>query len=105
IPEGHTAADGAYVRDRAQDLVRVLALESVRNQAVIIGEDLGTVEDHVRETLAQFGVLSYRLLIFEQNAEGFKAPAEYPENALTSTTTHDLPTLAGFWTGEDIEAR
>ncbi len=105
IPEGHTAADGAYVRDRAGDLVRILALESVRNNAVIIGEDLGTVEDEVRETLAKFGILSYRLLIFEQDAEGFKRPADYPVQALTSTTTHDLPTITGYWTGEDIEAR
>ena len=105
IPEGHTAAEGAYVRDRASDLVRILALESVRNQSVIIGEDLGTVEDEVRETLARFGILSYRLLIFEQNEKGFKPPFEYPEQALVSTTTHDLPTIAGFWTGEDIEAR
>jgi 4-alpha-glucanotransferase len=105
IPEGQTAMNGAYVRDRASDLVRILALESVRNDAVIIGEDLGTVEDEVRETLARFGILSYRLLIFEQNAEGFKLPHQYPEQALVSTTTHDLPTIAGFWTGEDIEAR
>jgi 4-alpha-glucanotransferase len=105
IPEGQTAANGAYVRDRSSDLVRILALESVRNDAVIIGEDLGTVEDEVRETLARFGILSYRLLIFEQNAAGFKPPSEYPEQALVSTTTHDLPTITGFWTGEDIEAR
>jgi 4-alpha-glucanotransferase len=105
IPEGHTAADGAYVRDRAADLVRILALESIRNNAVIIGEDLGTVEPEVRETLARFGILSYRLLIFEQDANGFKRPADYPVQALTSTTTHDLPTITGFWTGEDIEAR
>lgn len=105
IPEDHTAAHGAYVRDRAADLVRILALESVRNQAIIVGEDLGTVEDEVRETLAAFGVLSYRLLIFEQDHVGFKPPWDYPENALTSTTTHDLPTIAGYWTAEDIEAR
>ncbi len=105
IPERHTAALGAYVRDRAADLVRILALESVRNDAIIIGEDLGTVEEEVRETLARFGILSYRLLIFEQNAEGFKPPYDYPPQALVSTTTHDLPTIAGFWTGEDIAAR
>ncbi len=105
IPEGQTAAQGAYVRDRPADLVRILALESVRNDCVIIGEDLGTVEDEVRETLARFGILSYRLLIFEQNAAGFKLPAEYPAQALVSTSTHDLPTIAGFWTGEDIAAR
>lgn len=105
IPEGQTAAEGAYVRDRAADLVRILALEGVRNNCVIIGEDLGTVEDEVRETLSRFGILSYRLLIFEQNAQGYKPPYEYPGQALVSTTTHDLPTIAGFWTGEDIEAR
>jgi len=105
IPEGHTAARGAYVKDRAADLVRILALESLRNNSVIIGEDLGTVEDDVRETLERFGILSYRLLIFEADANGFKAPARYPKSALTSTTTHDLPTMAGFWTGQDIEAR
>lgn len=105
IPDGHTAAEGAYVRDRAKDLVRILALESVLSGSAIVGEDLGTVEDEVRETLARFGILSYRLLIFEQNENGFKAPEEYPEGALTSTTTHDLPTVDGFWTGADIEAR
>ena len=105
IPENHTAAKGAYVRDRAADLVRILALESVRNDALIVGEDLGTVEEEVRETLAGFGILSYRLLIFEQDAQGFKLPYDYPPQALVSTTTHDLPTIAGFWTGEDIAAR
>jgi 4-alpha-glucanotransferase len=105
IPQNHTAAQGAYVKDRPDDLVRILALESVRNNAVIVGEDLGTVEDAVRHTLADFGILSYRLLIFEKNGKGFKLPAEYPAQALTSTTTPDLPTIEGFWTGEDIEAR
>ncbi len=105
IPEGHDAMHGAYVRDRPEDLVSILALESVRNNAVIVGEDLGTVEPEVRQTLAGFGILSYRLLIFEQNELGFKLPDEYPAQALTSTTTHDLPTIAGFWTGQDIKAR
>ena len=105
IPEGHSAKEGAYVRDRSADLVRVLALESVRNQAVIVGEDLGTVEDEVRETLARFCILSYKLLYFERNGAEFRLPAEYPVSALTSTSTHDLATMAGYWTGEDIEAR
>ena len=105
IPEGHDATRGAYVRDRAEDLVGILALESVRNRAFIVGEDLGTVETEVRQKLAAAGVLSYRLLIFERTAKGFREPAEYPAQALTSTTTHDLPTIAGFWLGTDIEAR
>jgi 4-alpha-glucanotransferase len=105
IPGGHDAAHGAYVRDHADDLVRILALESVRNQAVIVGEDLGTVEPEVRETLAHFGILSYRLLYFERMDGGFKPPDRYPQQALAASTTHDLPTIAGFWTGADIEAR
>ncbi len=105
IPEGHTAKDGAYVRERAEDLVRVLALESVRNRAVIVGEDLGTVEDETREMLARFGILSYKLLFFERNGEKFRMPPEYPASALTSTSTHDLATMAGYWIGDDIEAR
>lgn len=105
IPRGHDAAHGAYVRDRANDLVRILALESVRNNAVIVGEDLGTVEPEVREILAGFGVLSYRLLYFERMDGGFKPPDRYPEQALAASTTHDLATIAGFWTGADIEAR
>ncbi|MDP9171794.1 MAG: 4-alpha-glucanotransferase, partial [Acidobacteriota bacterium] len=105
IPEGCDATQGAYVKDRPEDLVRILALESVRNNAVVIGEDLGTVEDEVRKTLSDYGILSYRLLIFERNEHGFKAPGDYSAQALTSTTTHDLPTVTGFWTGEDIAAR
>jgi 4-alpha-glucanotransferase len=106
IPDDKTAAGGAYVRELSLDYLRVLALESVRNQVLVIGEDLGTVEPEVRETLAKFGILSYRLLYFEQDQKGrFKSSEQYPRQALVSSTTHDLPTLAGFWTGADIEAR
>ena len=105
IPAGHSARDGAYVRENAEELLRVLALESVRNRAVIVGEDLGTVEPHVREALLRFGILSYKLLYFERHGANFRPPAEYPPLSLTSTTTHDLATIAGYWTGEDIEAR
>ena len=73
---------------------------------IVIGEDLGTVPDEAREVLHRFGILSYRLLYFEQDNSGrFRPPQEYPRDALVSATTHDLPTLAGFWVGQDIEAR
>jgi 4-alpha-glucanotransferase len=106
IPDGSDATQGAYVRETSEDFVRVLALESMRNRVTIVGEDLGTVEPGIRETLARFGILSYRLFFFEKNKDGsFRDASEYPVQALVSSTTHDLPTLAGFWTGADIEAR
>jgi len=106
IPDELDAIQGAYVRETSTDFVRILALESVRNRVVIVGEDLGTVEPEVRETLAGFGILSYRLFYFEKNGHGaFRRPDEYPAHALVASTTHDLPTIAGFWIGTDIEAR
>jgi len=73
---------------------------------VVVGEDLGTVEPVVRETLARFGILSYRLFYFEKNERSeFRRNDEYPKQALVSSTTHDLPTLAGFWTRAYIQAR
>ena len=106
IPDGMPAAAGTYVRDRFEDLLHIVALESVRNKVVVIGEDLGTVPDFIRETLERFGILSYRLFYFEQDKKGrFRRPEEYPRQALVSVTTHDLPTLAGFWQNRDIEAR
>jgi 4-alpha-glucanotransferase len=106
IPDGMDASAGTYVRDRFEDLLRILALESVRGKFLIVGEDLGTVPDEVREALHRFGIFSYRVLYFEQDRDGrFRTPQEYPRDALVSATTHDLPTLAGFWIGRDIEAR
>jgi 4-alpha-glucanotransferase len=106
IPDGFSAAEGIYVADKAEDLMRILALESVRSRNVIIGEDLGTVTDEIRETLANFGILSYRLFYFEKRRDGsFKRSYEYPRQALVASATHDLATIAGFWTARDIVAR
>jgi len=106
VPEGGTPADGAYVHYPFADLLGILALESHRNRCVVIGEDLGTVPDEVRAALGAAGVLSYRLLYFERQPAGeFKVPAEYPEQALVAASTHDLPTLAGWWAGTDLTAR
>lgn len=107
IPEEMEAKHGTYVRENATDLMRILALESVRSKTIIIGEDLGTVTDEIRDTLSRFGILSYRLFYFEkhQKDKSFKASHEYPRQALVASTTHDLPTIAGFWIFRDIEAR
>ena len=99
IPRALGAKGGAYVRTRADELLAIVALESERAQAFIIGEDLGTVEAGVRERLHEQRMLSYRLLYFEP-----APPQEFPELALSSVTTHDLPTIAGLWTGADLEA-
>jgi len=96
IPRGLGAKGGAYVRSSADELLAIVALESARARAFIVGEDLGTVEDGVRETLALRKLLSYRLLYFEPGS-----PRQFPELALTSVTTHDLATIAGLWSGSD----
>jgi (1->4)-alpha-D-glucan 1-alpha-D-glucosylmutase len=106
VPPGGAARDGAYVRYPFDDLLGLVALESHRNRCLVIGEDLGTVPDEVRAGLAEAGVLSYRLLYFERNPGGdFKSPAEYPAQAIVAATTHDLPTLAGWWSGDDLALR
>lgn len=106
IPDEMPATRGAYVRDYAEDLLGVLALESVRGNFIVVGEDLGTVTEEVRRSLAETGILGYRVFWFERDSSGnFKRPEAYPPHAVVSTTTHDLPTLAGFALGRDIEAR
>jgi 4-alpha-glucanotransferase len=97
IPAGKKPKDGVYVRYPALDLLGIVALESVRAKAYVVGEDLGTVEPEVRAELAHRRLLSYRVLWFEKGR-----PASYPENALATATTHDLPTIAGLWTGSDL---
>jgi 4-alpha-glucanotransferase len=104
IPDGAEPAQGTYVRYPADDLLGVLALESATARALVVGEDLGTVEPGVRERLAAENVLSYRLAWFEQGPDGGRRrAADYPRLALAATTTHDLPTVAGFFSGSDLE--
>ena len=98
IPEGLGPQAGAYVRYPHRELLGLVALESQRAGALVVGEDLGTVEADVRAELQRHRVLSYRLLWFER-----RPPAEYPAEALAALTTHDLPTLAGIWEGDDPE--
>jgi len=106
IPEGAQPPAGTYVGYPLDDLLALLALESTRHACTVVGEDLGTVPDEVRAALRAAGVHSYRVLWFERGADGaFARPERYPAQALCSVTTHDLPTLAGFWNGADLAAR
>jgi 4-alpha-glucanotransferase len=97
IPPGADARSGTYVRYPHHELLDILALESSRAGAYVVGEDLGTVADYMRAELSERDVLSYRLLWFEPNR-----PPQYPERALAAVTTHDLPTVAGMWSGSDL---
>lgn len=106
IPAGGTPEAGAYVAYPLDDLFGIVALESQRNRCLVIGEDLGTVPDAVREAMARYGALMYRLFYFEKERDGgFRPPAAYPAPALVAVSTHDLPTLRGYWQGNDLEAR
>ena len=107
IPQGAKPERGAYVHYPTEDILRIIALESVRNKTIVIAEDLGTVGNDVRETLLRYRMLSYKLLYFEKNYpdQSFKVPERYADLALCAVTTHDLPTLYGYWAGRDIEEK
>src|SRR6185312_8402363 len=106
VPEGATPAEGAYLSYPLQDLLRLLALESVRHGAIVLGEDLGTVPAGYHDVLEQAGVHGMRVLWFERNSNGgFNPPRGWDRSAVAMTSTHDLPTVAGWWSGTDIVAR
>jgi 4-alpha-glucanotransferase len=100
IPDGASATAGGYVRYPADDLLDIIALESHRAEALVVGEDLGTVEQATRDAMAERDMLSYRLLWFEPDD-----PATWPQTALAAVTTHDLPTVAGLWSDHDLHAQ
>jgi 4-alpha-glucanotransferase len=103
IPNGAPPADGAYLYYPIDDLLRLLTLESHRHQAIVLGEDLGTVPEGLREKLSARSILGMRVLLFEQDNSHFKPILDWPDNALATTSTHDLPTLNGWWHGRDID--
>ena len=106
VPQGSDAAAGAYVRYPLDELLAIVSLESQARRCLVVGEDLGTVPDGLREALADAGILSYRLLYFEQEGDnGFRKPKDWPQQALVAPSTHDLPTLPAFWSGADLELR
>lgn len=103
VPDGATGREGAYLAQPADDLIGHLALESRRAGTLVVGEDLGTVPEGFREQLDHAGLLSYRVLWFERAGDGFVPPEHYPARAAACVSTHDLPTLAGWWSGADID--
>jgi glycogen operon protein len=105
VPEGGSPADGTYVAMPFEALTAEIALESVRNRCWVIGEDLGTVPEGLREAMAAQNMAGFRVLYFEQDHGRFRPPAQYTREAVATVSTHDLPTLAGWWAGADIAER
>lgn len=102
IPPGQSPLQGAYLNYPFTDHLRLLALEAHRHRALVIGEDLGTVPCGLRETLAKWNILGTRVLFFEQHQERYLLPHEWSSNAMATTTTHDLPSVIGWFRGKDI---
>jgi 4-alpha-glucanotransferase len=105
IPQGAKASEGAYLAYPLDDLLRLTALESQRHRAIVIGEDLGTVPAGFRDRLVAAGISGMCVLGFESEKDGFAPPRTWSVEAAAMTSTHDLPTVAGWWSGRDIEVR
>jgi 4-alpha-glucanotransferase len=105
VPHGADASEGAYLAQPLDDLLRLTALESHRHRVIVIGEDLGTVPTGFRDRLAAAGIYGMGVLWFERKGAGFAPPRRWRPNAAAMTSTHDLPTVVGWWRGKDIEVR
>lgn len=105
VPRGRSPTEGAYLTYPIDDLMRLLALESHRHRAIVIGEDLGTVPADFRARCRAAGIAGMDVLWFERDGSRFKTPGEWRDDSVAMTTTHDLPTVAGWWSGADLELR
>lgn len=106
VPKGADAGDGAYLRYPIDDMLRLIALEAWRHDAIVVGENLGTVPDGFNTRIARAGMLGMTVLWFERDEDGAFIPAtQWSDASMAMTTTHDLPTIPGWWRGRDIEWR
>lgn len=105
IPDGAEPRDGTYVNYPLDTLLNVVAGASNASQCIVIGEDLGTVPPGFRDAMRAIGIQGYRVLLFERDGRAFRAPDTYDRDAIACVSTHDLPTLAGWWCGNDIAQR
>ncbi len=106
MPKGADPTQGAYLNYPFDDLLRLLLLEAWRHDAVILGEDLGTVPPGLREQMASHTILGMQVLLFEAGPDGrLPPPAHWSPRALATTATHDIPTIAGWWQEQDIDWR
>ena len=106
IPRGAGANKGAYLRFPLEAMLSMIAAESLRHRCIVIGEDLGTVPEGFRETLAEWGIWSYLVMVFEREHDGaFRTPDRYKDNALATFATHDLPTFTGWKSGHDLRRK
>jgi 4-alpha-glucanotransferase len=103
VPEGADAAEGVYLHYPMRELLGLIALESRRHSAIVIGEDLGTVPEGFRQAARETGLLGMEVLWFQRDHHGYFAPEHWSRDAAALTTTHDLPTVAGWWSGHDID--
>jgi len=106
VPHGFTARDGAYVQMPLQALLAIVTQESVAARCIVIGEDLGTVPDGFREKIAEWGIWSYRVMLFERDHHGrFSGLDRYADNSLVTFNTHDLASFAGWHGASDLELK
>lgn len=106
LPRGLGPRHGAYVRYNHEAMVGVVALEAYRAGALVIGEDLGTVEPWVRDHLASRGILGTSIMWFETGPDGRpRQPQQWREHAMSSVTSHDLPPTSSYLRGDHVELR
>src|SRR5690606_21832256 len=108
VPEGADPKDGAYVAYPFDDMLRLTALESARHQAAIMAENLGTVPADFNDRIESVGMMGMSVLWFERTDDeppGFRAPPDWSAANMATTSTHDLPTVAGWWQQRDLDWR